>query len=134
MPAGRADRPVMDPQKQLDDYCRRYGVGKSFGQRLLPLLERAQKARESVRARIIELVEASFEKEASLQAMKKRGSGRGAPAKRKPGDDAVLQTVAAMLHNWTPPPWSLEWGDRDRDPNDDGPGTAGEGDSGPESD
>lgn len=92
----------MNPEETLATYCRRYGVPEEFGRRLLPLLERAAQAAPDVRQRILELVEQSFEKEATRRA-----------AHRTPGADTeerVLRTVANVLHGWQPPAWVLRWG------------------------
>jgi hypothetical protein len=101
----------MTPQQRLEEYSRRYGVPAEFANRLLPLVEKAQFAAPEVRQRIIELVEASFEKEAERRAWKRTVEG-GSP------DARVLRTVARALHAWNPPGWG-----------DPPPGREGGGDS-----
>lgn len=88
----------MDPQQRLQSYCRRFRVDEAFGRRLLPLLERAENARPAVRKRILELVEASFEKEARLKEMREDPSTRL--------DESALRTIARVLHGWSPPGWT----------------------------
>jgi hypothetical protein len=92
----------MSPRDQLDLYYLRYPrVAQQFGERFLPLIERALKARAEVGARILQLVESSFEKEQA-----RRNSEL---ALQRDMELRVLQVVAGVLHGWDPPEWLEKW-------------------------
>jgi len=91
----------MEDHTQLELLCQRYGVPLSFGERLLPLLQRAQEATPDIRERILQLVETSFEQEAQRLALLQLA--------RRPAQDENLCTLAALLHEWAPPRWILDW-------------------------
>lgn len=103
----------MNTFELLDQIRRRHGLSQAFAERFLPLLERAQRAQPDVRERIIELVEASFAREASRDrrvrapAASKHAPGVAAPSA---AEVAALELVAKVLHSWQPPTWMLDWG------------------------
>lgn len=91
----------MEDPPGLEQLCQRYGVPLAFGERLLPLLQRAQEAAPDIRKRIIQLVESSFEHEAQRLALQQ--------VARRTAQDADLCTLASLLHEWAPPNWILDW-------------------------
>jgi hypothetical protein len=103
----------MNTFDQLEHIRRRHGLSQAFAERFLPLLERAQRAQPEVRDRIIELVEASFAREASRVQAARTSTERRNPtssASPSPAEVAALELVAKVLHSWQPPPWMLDWG------------------------
>jgi hypothetical protein len=92
----------MNAREQLDLYYRRFpGVSQNFGERFLPLIERGLAAEAEIGARILQLVESSFEKEHMRRA--------GESALRQTQERKVLEVVAGVLHAWNPPDWLLQW-------------------------
>ena len=88
----------MDPDTFIDDLCRRFRVSPDFGQRLLPLVRRAQEVEPGLSQRLLDMVERSFAEEA-------KRSLRGRPKKVSPEDWKTLTTVARVLHDWDVPLW-----------------------------
>jgi len=95
----------MDPSAIIGELCRRHGVSPSFGNRLRPLIERAQVVAPGARERIMDLVERSFAEEARRVAREK--------AERAEQDRRMLSAVASILHAWEPPRWLREVGPPD---------------------
>ena len=91
----------MDDLPPIEQLCQRYGVPLAFGERLLPLLQRAQGAAPDIRKRIHQLVESSFEHEAQRLALQQ--------VARRTAQDKDLCTLASLLHEWGPPNWILDW-------------------------
>ena len=91
----------MPPRDLLDRLYGRYPVTLVFGERFLPLLERAEHASPEIRARIHELVAHSFERE----------SKRSSPLEGV-SDHALIQLVAAILVDWSPPAWLVGWSEK----------------------
>ena len=94
----------MDPNRTITELCRKYGVPREFGKRLLPLLERARAAPRAKRRRLTELVERSFAEEA------RRLLALPSPRDLQPEEWGVVKTVAGVLHAWDPPIWLRLWG------------------------
>jgi hypothetical protein len=97
--------PPMDVQQTIDRLCRNYGVARSFGERVRPLIERASACEPEKRARLLGLVERSFAEEA-LRAEKKRAQ------KLTKREFSALKAVADTLHAWDPPSWFEDWSSR----------------------
>jgi hypothetical protein len=85
----------------LDELARRYGLSQHFAERLVPLVERARAAAPPVRQRLLELIEASFQREAKRLA----ALGRH----REAEEDEALGHLAGLLHDWQPPAWFQAW-------------------------
>ena len=98
---------MSDPSELISDLCARYGVPRAFGEKLRPLLQRAQKVEPEPRQRILDLVTRSFAEEARRMGEIERVSAR--LARLEPNERKVLHTVAAVLHGWSPPGWLLSW-------------------------
>ena len=98
----------MDTSRTIADLCRRYGVPRTFGDRLRPLLDRARRANPRVRRRLYRMIQQSFEQEA--RRLRSTMSPRDLP----PADWKVVKTVAAVLHSWQPPTWLLLWEEAQR--------------------
>ncbi len=94
----------MDPNRTITELCRKYGVPREFGKRMLPLLERARNASSAKRRRLVELVERSFAEEA------RRLLELPSPRDFQPDEWGVIKTVAGVLHAWDPPIWLRLWG------------------------
>jgi len=90
------DMPPASPQDIIRRLSARFGVPVSFGQRMLPLLERATALEGDPRKRILDLVERSYAHEAELRRSREPPS---------PEEQRVLSTVAGILHGWEPPGW-----------------------------
>ncbi|TAJ21532.1 MAG: hypothetical protein EPO68_04530 [Planctomycetota bacterium] len=91
----------MSSREPLDELYRRYPlVPQSFGERFAPLVERAVAAEPEVGVRILQLIEASFEKEHARRADEL--------ALRRSQERQVLTLVASVLHGWDPPDWLLQ--------------------------
>jgi hypothetical protein len=97
----------LDPSAIIDELCRRYGVSPKFGNRLRPLIERAQVVPAESSARIMDLVERSFAEEA--RRAREEESEKRANAQR---ERRMLSAVAAILHGWDPPEWLRGWSER----------------------
>lgn len=95
----------MNAEKWIERSCRRYGVSREFGERLLPLVQRARGAAPDVRKRILDLVESSLEREASALALERLP---------RP-EERALTTIAGVLHRWSPPDWLLSYGGKGTD-------------------
>ncbi len=94
----------MDPSAIIAELCRRHGVSPAFGNRLRPLIERAQVVPPEASARIMDLIERSFAEEARRareEEQKKR--------EQEVRDVRVLSAVASILHAWEPPDWLRRW-------------------------
>ncbi|MFT5289226.1 MAG: hypothetical protein ACI8QS_003441 [Planctomycetota bacterium] len=98
----------MDPNELIQDLCVRHGVPRAFGERLRPLLVRAQRVGPVARQRILDLVTRSFEEEGKRVRADQRNSAGTAALSRE--DLRVVQTVADVLHGWVPPGWLNSWG------------------------
>ncbi len=85
----------------LEELARRYGLPLTFAGRLEPLAERAKAASPPVRRRLLELIEASFQREARRLA----DQGR----QREAEEDQALGHLAELLHHWQPPSWFQAW-------------------------
>jgi len=91
----------LDARQFLDRLCHRHGVGRDFGRKLVPLVEKAMAAKEEKRRRILEMVERSVVEEARRAARDRWGTGYE--------DWRALRTVASVLHGWEPPGWFDDW-------------------------
>ena len=100
----------MQPTQRIQNLCRRHGVSRAFGEKLLPLLERAERLEPEPRQRILDLVTRSFEEEGRRQRAQKLERARIRAL--SPEDRKVLRTVATLVHGWTPPSWLVGWGKR----------------------
>lgn len=94
----------MDPHSLFDRLCQRHGLDPAPLARYVPLLERALASPDSVRDRILAMVEDS------LARMAGGDPAATFEALERDLDDEVLVAVAQRLHGWTPP-WR-----RERDP------------------
>ena len=95
----------MTPDRILTDLAGRYDVPEGFGQRFVPLLQRALEAGPDVRSRILELVERSFVRESE-----RVGRLRAEAERRQSPEWKLVVTVARIVHNWSPPEWLIHWG------------------------
>ena len=77
----------LDPIQTLAALCQRHGLDPSRGQDLLPLVERALTARESVRRQALQLVD---------KTLARRAVERSASA----DDQRLLALLAGLLHDW----------------------------------
>ena len=93
----------MDPQTIVERLCRSFGVSADFGERILPLVEKAMECPEPKRKRLLALVERSFEHEAQRRAQQM------SPSQLPPEDLRLVNTVAGLLHGWSPPMWLKLW-------------------------
>lgn len=92
----------MSAREQLDELYRRYPlVPQTFGERFVPLVERALAAQPEIGSRILQLVTSSFEKEHERRADEL--------AVRRSQERQMLTVVASVLHAWNPPDWLLQW-------------------------
>lgn len=105
----------MDPSAIIDELCRRYGVSPKFGNRLRPLIERAQVVPAESGARIMDMVERSFAEEARRAREEETEKRENAHRERR-----VLSAVASILHGWDPPDWLRNWGERPSPPEEGG--------------
>jgi hypothetical protein len=104
----------MTPQQYLERLGRRFDVPPGYGERFVPLVRRALDAGPQVRRRILQLVRASFAREAE-RCTRRREQRRRVP------DWQLVETVARILHNWSPPAWAEK---RQRDEGEPGPAGA----------
>ena len=92
----------MDAEGLLTELCRRYGVPRERGERLLPLVRWALQAPAEARDKILAVVEETL------------AEGDGGPERQqalaKEADEAVLRAVARVLHDWTPSTGILDLG------------------------
>ncbi len=100
----------MDPNELIQDLCVRHGVPRAFGEKLRPLLVRAQRVGPVARQRILDLVTRSFEEEGKRARAEERN--RAGTAALSQEDLKVIQTVADVLHGWMPPGWLTGWSKR----------------------
>ncbi len=102
----------MTPAEHIHDLCLRYRVSKAFGERMLPLAERATEVRPELRERLHAFLERSF----SAQAEAERREAEQDTAKpfhpASPEEERLVRTVAGALHAWTPPRWLEVWAQR----------------------
>lgn len=97
---------AMDAERLLQELCARHGVDPSRGARLLPLIRWALRGPEEARERILALVE---------RTLSKGGDEVKDPRQfNDAADQAVLISVAKILHNWTPDPRILDLGGKER--------------------
>ena len=94
----------MDARRLLQRMCERHGLAFRQVSRLLPLIQRALVSPRDVRDRILGMVETNLARRAS-----------GAPVDptvkvHQDLDEEVLQSVARVLHGWTPSTKVLELG------------------------
>ncbi len=89
----------MTPEQFLSDLCRRHGIERSRGEKLLPLVRRAMDSPEEVRDRVLRIVEDSI-----------AGRVREDP-RVQARDERVLVAVARVLHGWNPGDPFLTWGE-----------------------
>lgn len=75
-------------QRRLERLCRRFGVPIAAAERLLPLVEGAQRSKPEVRRRIFAVVEATLARDAEVL--------RG----KRALEERLLVAVAAVLHRW----------------------------------
>lgn len=88
----------MDPLRLLRKMCLRHGLPDSEAQRLVPLVQRALDSPESVRDRILGMVETNL----ALRAGVPPAQARSHEALFRDLDDEVLHSVARVLHSWSP--------------------------------
>lgn len=96
----------MSPQEFISDLCRRYGVSEEFGRRLLPLAERAEEVRPEMRKRLHDFLVRSFLAQAAIEVEEGRENASWNPT---PEERRLLEQVAGVLHEWTPPGWLDRW-------------------------
>lgn len=84
--------------------CQRHGLTADDSARLLPLIERALHAPNSVRDRILLLVDHNLSKKATGT------SSRDPQRVQHDLDEEILCSVGRVLHRWTPSPKLLELG------------------------
>ena len=97
----------MSPQEHIKDLCQRYDVSPNFGERMLPLAQRAQEVRPELRRRMIAFLERSFVAQAEVEAAEAVEAARKAPP--TPEEQRILATVAGVLDRWDPPRWLDQW-------------------------
>ncbi len=109
----------MDAQALFARLCSRHSLDPFLLSEYVPLVERALSSPDSVRERILRLVENSLSRRA--------GGDPSATfeALESDLDDEILQAVARRLHGWSPP-WRRRQNDITIDPDDLG-GTLPEG-------
>ncbi|HVS19760.1 MAG TPA: hypothetical protein VMT18_14240 [Planctomycetota bacterium] len=78
--------PSADPQAVLAALCRLHGLDVARGEDLLPLIERALTARDSVRRQVLQLVDAT---------LRRRALETGTE------DGPLLALLAGLLHGWS---------------------------------
>ena len=79
--------PSADPQAVLAALCRLHGLAPEDCSNLLPLVERALGARDSVRRQVLELVDATLAR-------------RALEASPEASDMRLLAQLADLLHGW----------------------------------
>jgi hypothetical protein len=93
----------MEAARLIEVLCLRYGIGRDFGDRLVPLAEIALSAPPEKRERLLEVLERSFAEE------ERRRTAALRPRDLPPPDFAVVRAVATALHAWNPPLWLRLW-------------------------
>lgn len=78
--------PSADPKAVLAALCRLHGLDVARGDDLLPLVERALTARESVRRQVLQLVDATLRRRALENSAE---------------DGRLLALLAGLLHGWS---------------------------------
>ncbi|MEM7309888.1 MAG: hypothetical protein AAF682_24645 [Planctomycetota bacterium] len=104
----------MNPRDYIRDLCRRYGVSAAFGDRMLPLAERAENVRPEMRERLLAFLERSFVAQVEVEAQQSGEAPPKATGSAPPSTDELhaLGTVANVLHGWDPPRWLDKWAER----------------------
>jgi hypothetical protein len=98
----------MTPRELINDFCQRYGVSAAFGERMLPLAERAEHVNTDLRGRLHDFLERSFVAQAEAEA--REAEADAAPwTPASPEEDRAVRTVASVLHAWEPPRWLDRW-------------------------
>jgi len=110
----------MDARRLLQRMCARHGLALQDAIRLLPLIERALLAPQTVRDRILALVEHNLTRKAEGArpgAAQRPGESTGAASPSELSgpfqadlDAEILVSVARVLHAWTPSAKLLELG------------------------
>lgn len=77
-----------DPQAVLAALCRLHGLAPGDCQGLLPLVERALDARDSVRRQVLQLVDATLAR-------------RALEARPQAAETRLLALLAGLLHGWS---------------------------------
>jgi len=99
----------MSPRERIRDLCQRYRVSSAFGERMLPLAERAEDVRPDLRDRLHAFLERSFVAQAELEAREAQGDRGSSWTPASPAEDRLVRTVAGVLHGWQPPRWLDRW-------------------------
>ena len=100
----------MSPRERIQDLCRRYDVSPSFGERMLPIAERACEVRPELRRRMHAFLERSFVAQAEVEAAEAVELARQSPP--TPDEARILNVVAGVLDQWEPPRWLDRWAKR----------------------
>lgn len=87
----------MDPRRLLRKMCDRHGLEYSHVERLEPLVKRALDSPDTVRDRILNLVEENLVRRTGVST-----SPDSREAISQDLDEEVLVSVARVLHNWLP--------------------------------
>ncbi len=87
----------MEAERLLEALCRRHGLHAEAGEEMLPLVRWALGAPPEVRERVLATVERSL------------GLADRA-ARERAADEALLQAVARVLHDWSPSQGILDLG------------------------
>jgi hypothetical protein len=99
----------MTPRERIRDLCQRYGVSSAFGERMLPLAERAEDVRPDLRARMHAFIERSFLAQAETEAREAAAEAASPWTPADPEEERLVRTVASVLHEWEPPRWLDTW-------------------------
>lgn len=102
----------MTPRERIRDLCQRYGVSAAFGERMLPLAERAQEVRPDLQERLHAFLERSFVAQAEVEALEAKADRASPWTPASPAEDRLVRTVAGVLHGWEPPRWLDRWAQR----------------------
>jgi len=101
----------MSPRERIKDLCQRYRVSNAFGERMLPLAERAQEVLPDLRERLHAFIERSFIAQAEIE-QREAEADRSPWTPATPAEERLVRTVAGVLHDWTPPRWLDRWAKR----------------------
>jgi len=93
----------MDLTRKIKALCQRYCVPLAFGEKLRPLLARAERLEPEPRQRILDLITRSFEEEARRCRRAEQGDARLEALPE--ADRKILRAVSDALHGWDPPAW-----------------------------
>ena len=99
----------MTPRELITDFCQRYSVSAAFGERMLPLAERAEHVNTDLRGRLHDFLERSFKAQAEAEAREAEADGAKPWAPASPEEDRAVRAVAGVLHAWEPPRWLDRW-------------------------